>query len=919
MGDRISELIAALEEEVKFVREKKFRATTLRNGKLVRTLGEYSIYSFTADRILTAEDGAPGELDIDGSRYDCALVTSRGLELELAIEGALGETIPRAELSSNQAQILKVLVAKLAEAKSGKKEIFALSEQVFQGNSNSLSKTSQRPEYRYQPENAPNQSQAAAIANSFSRSLSVIWGPPGTGKTRTIARLVEAHINAGRRVLLVSHANAAVDAALEDIAAQMEDTIYPQGKILRLGVPKDQGMVSRFPLVLPDTVIEHSLQALVTNKANLEAEYATADALQHQCAAVGLLSDQIKNLERQIQRPEELNRLTKSYDDVIREINDLNAQLAACDDSSHDRGATDQTARLSKARDLRIRISSRQRVSAELSNQLGKMKTAEEQQSELDECYQKFDEILVLTGLDPLTASDQQNQLRLRLDSLSTTLREIEDKIASRRQSLLSDARVVATTLSGVFFRRDIANENFDVLIVDEASMVPMPHLYWAISKATKAVTLVGDFKQLAPIVSADTPIAQKWLGRSIFDQLGIKSVEAAVKNPLVSMLDTQYRMAPPIANVSSELFYGGLLRNADSTSSLGFHDSVFGNERVVIVDTSEIDPWCTTPPKGGRINLYSAGLSIALCRRLLTEHPQISAGIATPYRAQAELVGKGMDDAGLSGRALVNTVHRFQGSEAAAIIFDCVDGKGSKRSMLDDGSRETAVSIGDRTSSVEMLLNVAMTRARGLYVFVVNVAYFEETQKQSLLCRYIKRLRAAGAVVQSQLVDDSYIADPLEKTIHFQSRSQGELVDPGAVFTERNFWTAFSADLANTKQSVVMVSPFLTVKRTDWFIPQFEALIHNGVELKIFTRPIDEHKQDYMREDAATVITLLRQIGANVVAVPKIHQKVAILDSYICWEGSLNILSQRDSREHMRRLEGALLAAEVRRNLRLE
>ena len=77
--------------------------------------------------------------------------------------------------------------------------------------------------------------------SSFSSQLAIIWGPPGTGKTKTIATAIEAHLNAGRRVLLVSHANNAVDEALEDVADQLKaNPLYLEGKLVRLGKPQEE-------------------------------------------------------------------------------------------------------------------------------------------------------------------------------------------------------------------------------------------------------------------------------------------------------------------------------------------------------------------------------------------------------------------------------------------------------------------------------------------------------------------------------------------------------------------------------------------------------------------------------------------------------------------------------------------------------
>jgi hypothetical protein len=83
-----------------------------------------------------------------------------------------------------------------------------------------------RPSRRLPGQSAPaaapglNESQGRAIATALERDLSLIWGPPGTGKTRVIAHLVAALCRGGERVLLTSTTNAAVDNAVEALQAE---------------------------------------------------------------------------------------------------------------------------------------------------------------------------------------------------------------------------------------------------------------------------------------------------------------------------------------------------------------------------------------------------------------------------------------------------------------------------------------------------------------------------------------------------------------------------------------------------------------------------------------------------------------------------------------------------------------------------
>jgi hypothetical protein len=66
-------------------------------------------------------------------------------------------------------------------------------------------------------------------------------------------------------------------------------------------------------------------------------------------------------------------------------------------------------------------------------------------------------------------------------------------------------------------------------------------------------------------------------------------------------------------------------------------------------------------------------------------------------------------------------------------------------------------------------------------------------------------------------------------------------------------------------------------------------------------------------------VIDQLKAIGVKVMERYKIHNKTAIIDNDILWDGSLNILSHRDTGEHMWRFKGQGAVEEVLKNLELE
>ena len=86
-----------------------------------------------------------------------------------------------------------------------------------------------------------------AVRRFLGSDTTFIWGPPGTGKTWTLARVVEAHYRAGRSVLLVSNTNVAVDAALEQVAERLRDEPgFVRGLVIRHGPVVSDSLRHRF-------------------------------------------------------------------------------------------------------------------------------------------------------------------------------------------------------------------------------------------------------------------------------------------------------------------------------------------------------------------------------------------------------------------------------------------------------------------------------------------------------------------------------------------------------------------------------------------------------------------------------------------------------------------------------------------------
>ncbi len=132
------------------------------------------------------------------------------------------------------------------------------------------------------------------------------------------------------------------------------------------------------------------------------------------------------------------------------------------------------------------------------------------------------------------------------------------------------------------------------------------------------------------------------------------------------------------------------------------------------------------------------------------------------------------------------------------------------------------------------------------------------------------------------------------------------------SLFDENHFYSAFAKDLKRAKSEVVIESPYLTCRRTAELSPIFRKLIRKGVTVRINTR-FPGHHDEYLRIQAWTALKQLKLVGVKVKLCNDYrHRKLATIDRSILWEGSLNIMSQNNSREVMRRTVSTILCKQM-------
>lgn len=153
---------------------------------------------------------------------------------------------------------------------------------------------------------------------------------------------------------------------------------------------------------------------------------------------------------------------------------------------------------------------------------------------------------------------------------------------------------------------------------------------------------------------------------------------------------------------------------------------------------------------------------------------------------------------------------------------------------------------------------------------------------------------------------------------IEAENKAKEEKSEEREIYNEKTFYRAFVKDMLEADKEVIIYSPFISKFRSTFFADTFKKLRRRNIDVFIFTRPIEEHEY-FMRAEIKCALNEYEEMGAVIFYLPgSIHEKVAIIDRNVLWEGSLNILSQRTSRELMRKSSDEHSAKQIMAHLGL-
>ncbi|RLB36839.1 MAG: hypothetical protein DRH12_15225 [Deltaproteobacteria bacterium] len=753
-----------------------------------------------------------------------------------------------------------------------------------------------------------NDEQKDAVRLSLGSDLIYLWGPPGTGKTTTLAHIVEAHYRAGRSVLVLSNTNIAVDTAAEKIAERLRgERNFHDALFLRWGIAVKPELIERFgDKVVFELVVERFAGSLHDELRSLKAELQkTAEALAGEKSLLARW-DRLAEIRTALaalrRRRAEAEKHRAAAETAILRIEEKIASLRADEKEASALSLVDRAIRGLFPNLLRKR---RESLERELLRERDKLSRASfvigEIDAETEPLAAEESEILRKIPHSVEIAKKKIAELEQKSDSLSRKIRALDAELAGLREKIRQKARVVAATAHQAHFK-SFPFERFDVVVIDEASMLIFPIVFLLASMAGCKVVIAGDFRQLPPIVHLPPRMGGDFLGMDAFRVAGVqKAVERGETPPSLAALRVQYRMDEPICRIVSEAFYPDLaLVPHESVKSRPAPDPFpLGEGSLFLVNTSPLRPWASYPPySSSRYNVLHAIVvrnmveSIAEAGFLPSPpDPNDALAVVSPFREQAELISAVLEESlGAGANGIASSVHSFQGNEKDTVILDLTLASGCAPGRF--------FTFDSRDSQGGRLFNVAFSRARRRLVVVADLDYMFSGRYpiSPILLDILRRLRTEAL---SPPLRDVLLPSP--SGLPLPSDVLGDI----AIFGAGTFYPAFRDDLDSAAKSILIVSPYATESRLSSLMDRLVAAARRGVEVSIVSG-------NRFRALPPRQIETLLHHGIKVGLREKLHQKLAVIDGRIVWHGSLNILSHRGTEESMLRISSRAFAARV-------
>lgn len=542
-----------------------------------------------------------------------------------------------------------------------------------------------------------NQSQYQAVKNAMNSQITIIEGPPGTGKTQTILNIIANIVKNGKTVAVVSNNNAATNNVYEKLKSYNLDYLCATlgNKANKEEFIKNQ--TGKYPEFEKELINKTAYEDKIVQLNN---EITKIFKLQNKIAKLKeeLNAIKIEHSYFNKQESKELLNVPK-----IRSIDEISPDTIMklkieCEDLETNKQSINILFKLKSWLLYGIgNFSFYRRPLKDLIiyyNKIYFIIKEIEIQNKINQCNREINKLGNNDKLEML----KSNSLKLINEFLRTKYHEQKERKIFDIQELSKDSRAFnleyPIILSTTHSIKNCLNANykFDYIIMDEASQVDLITGALALSAAKNAV-IVGDLKQLPNVITTDNrkqveELSKKYEIEDFYNYLNhsfLSSIVQTIRTVPRTLLKEHYRCHPKIIGFCNKKFYN--------------------NELIIMTeDKGEQDVlkvYITNEGKHAREHLNQRQIEVInqeVMPELIEKISEKDIGIISPYRQQKS----GLERT-LTNNSQIDTVHKFQGREKDAIIITTVDNQISE--FVDDPK----------------MLNVAVTRAKKYLRLVVS------------------------------------------------------------------------------------------------------------------------------------------------------------------------------------------------------
>ncbi len=263
----------------------------------------------------------------------------------------------------------------------------------------------------------------------------------------------------------------------------------------------------------------------------------------------------------------------------------------------------------------------------------------------------------------------------------------------------------------------------FDLVVIDEASQCDIASALPMLYRAKRAV-IIGDPKQLSHISTIsqkqDLVLTKKYdipIGRA-YSVNSLYAIANSLSDPSqIFQLKDHHRSCKEIIEFSNSEFYDGKLRVATNYDKLKCPANVTAGIRWV-----DVVGKTTRPSNGSAYNKIETDTLVKEIKRLVVDNGyEGSVGVVTPFKAQAEQISK-----------TIEAMSEFRVAlQKNDFLVDTVHKfQGDERDLIffspviSQGTNNNALGFLKNTGN---LFNVAITRARAVLIVVGDLSYCEK------------------------------------------------------------------------------------------------------------------------------------------------------------------------------------------------